>query len=253
MSNFLDLVDNGAPPSVSNASTTRLARIAGLLQASSDGGAFAPLAAGLQASEAVLAQQLLGVGAQGLLSAFHLTAAQLQAAATLFATGTTSATASAGFYRLATGALAAQTMNIVAAAPGRSSLARTGQPWYVSARFAASTAVTAQTLIAAGLYDTSNVAQASMGVNGSVSASFFTLVGGAGGNITTTVAVDTAMHTHRAWRVGGVTFYSVDGVVFTGASDLSQPSSPAWNLANGTDAIVRQLDAIWLSASAQSL
>ncbi|HEY6875593.1 MAG TPA: hypothetical protein VI384_04465 [Candidatus Dormibacteraeota bacterium] len=44
MSNFIDLVDNGVPPPVAPSSTTRLTRIAGQLQASGDGGAYAPVA-----------------------------------------------------------------------------------------------------------------------------------------------------------------------------------------------------------------
>lgn len=250
---YLDILTG--VPLVGPQGTIRIARQGGILVASVDGAAFVPVGQeGAGAAEAALAQSLIGPGANGLLSVFHPTAAHLQAGAAFFSTGSVTATVGAGFYRLSTTAVAAQNANLVPAAPGRSSFCRVGQSWFTSARFAASTAVSAQTKVAGGLYDTSNVAQASMGVNGSVSASFFSLQGGTGGNIITTIAIDTAVHTHRAWRTGGVTYYQIDGgTIFTGTSDLSAPASPGWNLDDGSDATNRAIDMVWLSASAPAL
>lgn len=130
---------------------------------------------------------------------------------------------------------------------------RSGANWFMSARFSITTAVTAQTEAFVGAESNAGTFALAMGVNGAVSAGFFSLKGLTGTPITSTVAVDTALHTHRAWKVGSSIFYQVDNTITAGNADVNVDVMPYLICQNGTDAVNRAMTVIWMSIFAPSL
>ena len=211
-----------------------------------------------QADEALFALGQMGGGSGGgLISFFHQTAFQGDNGGhTVQKIGTGASATGAGVWAVSTGGTAGGIYQAIAGA-GTGFFAtpfRTGQPWFITARFAVTTAITAQTRAGSGAFDTTGgVINLLMGVEGSVSTGFFVLKSTAGASITTTVAIDTAQHTHRAWRVGSTTYYSIDGVIFTGTADISTTCGPAYQVSNGTDNVNRAMNVVWYGGACQAV
>lgn len=204
----------------------------------------------LRGTEAQTANNLLTGG--GLLSTFFWDWSQIGTNGRALSSNGGSSTPVAGAYQVTSSASASRInffdIGIDAGANGSTGF-RTGQPWYTAGRFAVTTAITAQTVASVGLGTGGGVA-AGMGVNGTVSTSFFTLAGSAGSPIVTSIPIDTAMHTHRAWRVGGVTSYQIDGgQIFTGTADIAAGATGFFLLQNGTDTAARTIQLVWQSGA----
>lgn len=242
----LDII--GGTPSVALPGTSRYALIAGIPCVSTDGGLFLPVLGGVRAEEAALAQSLVGRGTQGLAFLFHHTAQELANQQTLQVTGSGVPLAIAGSYRLSTGASAS---TVIQGGVGHDSTSfavgfPVSQPWFVTGRFAVTTAVTAQTRAHVGLCDSTGTPSLSAGIVGATSAAFFSLTGTSGAPIITTIPFDNAKHTHRAWRVGGTSFYQIDGgQIFTGSADIGSASGVFFQLTNGTDLVNRIMEIVF--------
>jgi len=235
----------------------RISLQAGVPSVSVDGGSYGSLAGGQQAAEAAIAQSLIGAGAQGLLPYFHATAILGDNGHTVQKIVSGASATAAGAWTVSTGASASSAYQALAGA-GTGFFAtpfRTGQPWSISARFAVTTAITAQTRAGVTAFDTTGgVTDLQLGVVGSVSTGFFVLNASAGSPIITTIPIDTSMHTFRAWRVGGATFVQIDGgTIFTGTADISTTCGPAIQIGNGTDAVNRAMNVVWYAGACQAL
>lgn len=130
---------------------------------------------------------------------------------------------------------------------------RSGQNWAISARFAVTTAITAQSQAWCGAENNAGTAALAMGVHGPTSTANFVLKGLTGTPINSGVAIDTNFHTHRAWKFGGVTTYMVDNTAVTGNVDVNTDVMPYLIVQNGTDNVNRAMSAIWLAAYSPSL
>jgi hypothetical protein len=132
-------------------------------------------------------------------------------------------------------------------------IVRSGANWAISARFAVTTAITAQTNAWVGCENNAGTNALAMGVVGATSTTNFVLKGLTGTPINSGVAIDTTMRTHRAWRVGTTVAYSVDNTIVTGNADINADVMPYAICQNGTDAVNRAMTVIWMAIFAPSL
>lgn len=199
-----------------------------------------------EADEIALANRLIGPFPGGMSKLFWDYGQRLLDARSVFSNGNT-VTAFAGGFQVDSTAASGRINQFSLGAETASSTTgigfRTGQNWYISGRFSIPTAVTAQTDAWMGLATGSG--QMMMGIHGATSFANFSLTGTAGSAITHPTAFDNLVHTHRAWRVGGTTFYSIDGVIATGSADIATACGLFWLLQNGTDAVNRSIRLIW--------
>lgn len=202
----------------------------------------------LRSSLAIAANNLIGGGAGQLAVVLHPTAILGKSGHGVGTSGSATFSPVPGAYRMTAGSAGGQSVQI-ASVPFGDTIGqgfRTGQPWFFESRFALSTAMVAADLAWMGLIDASVVGGVSAGFHGSVSSGFFTLAGGAGSPITTTIPIDTAIHTHRGWRVGATTTYQIDGgALFTGTTDIGAASVPGGFLQNTGDAVARSMDLVY--------
>jgi|GEM_PF-6542179 len=161
----------------------------------------------------------------------------------------------AGAYQLATGATANSWTRIFAFNDGADfgKSIRTGQNWYISARYKLTTAIDNQVIAFCGAGDSAG-AQLGMGVFGSTSTTNFHLSGPSGTAINGGVAIDTAFHTHRAYRVGATTTYQIDtSTAVTGDVNIATDLTPYCYIQNGTTAAARTMQIVWICAASPSL
>lgn len=206
-------------------------------------------------AEVAFASAQIGQGSNGLLSLFHPTAIWGDNGHTVQKIVSAASANVAGAYQISTGA-SANSSYLMIAGSGAGFFATpfvTAVPWYLSGRFAVTTAITAQTRAGVGAFNFSGATITMLlGVNGATSTGFFSLTPSSGSAIVTTVAIDTNTHTHRAWRVGGTTFYSIDGAVFSNATaDISAACGPMAQVVNGTDAVARTVNLMWYFGASQ--
>lgn len=182
------------------------------------------------------AARLIGNNTNGLAFLIHNTAFQLANAQTVQQNAGTAAAIS-GAYRFTTGAThGALAQGGIGHDSGSFATGfRTTQPWYVFGRFAITTTPDAQTIAQAGLGNSGGSALLAMGVNGSTSHTVFTCAGATGTPVSSDVPVDALQHLHEAWRIGGVTYYQIDGGdIFTGDTDITAAAGCFWQLTNGS-------------------
>lgn len=243
---------------VDNTGTSIIDRVAGKASFSDDNGAtFTAFGTGTgggvgpEASESALAASLITPGSNGLITWFHDAAARGINGVTTTVSGAAPVAIVPGVLRLATAGTTGQFYLILAYDQTIGAFLRGGVDWYVSGRFASPGAIDAGTRICIGSL---RAAHCIAGVNGSLSTSFFSLLGATGGNIITTVPIDGLQHTHRAWRKGAVTSYQIDGgQIFTGTSDIVTAATPEAVLTDSGAGGVRTIDLIWIFSAVPSL
>jgi len=256
VSNFVDFQDNGSQPAPGNASTSRLARVNGVLAVSSDGSPFEPiLVGGPEAQESANAAALLGRG--DLVTLWNPVNFQPQGG-TFFA-GTGSEVTVSGGFQLASGATANSRALRYGTLTGSVGQAfRPGVSWYFSARQAWVTTPAAGTRGGAGMFAGPDTFTITAGVDFAASGSFFCLSGAGGSTsgspIVSTVPFDTAQHTVRAWRVGSVTSFQIDnGAIFTGNLDITVAATFAMIVGNGATAANQATTTQWYFAAVPTL
>lgn len=203
-----------------------------------------------QSNVVALAQKLLG--RSDLLTWWHPAGAAGAAGASNVNGGTATTVPSSGALRLAAGATSGGLARLYPYSPDGSNfmqLLRAGQPWFIAARFALVTTPTTGTILSVGVNNIS--AHLRMGVdvpNGSTT--HYMVDGPTGSTMDSGIAFDTAMHTHVAWRTGGVTSYQIDSnAPVTGNVDVSLDSGPLAWAGNGTNAN-QAMDLVWWAVCA---
>lgn len=134
-------------------------------------------------------------------------------------------------------------------ANGNVSLGGTGSNFYMVARFAASTAIDAQTKIMAGLISSTSLTKfLAVGVNGAIGTTNYCVSVDGGGSIDTGVAINLLWHIFEVYRTGSLTFVRVDGgswvsgnVFATACTAGSEALRTAFYIQNGTTATARKL------------
>jgi hypothetical protein len=249
VSNYIDLQDNGSDPAPGNASTSRIARVAGQLKASADGAPYVPIVPfGDEVTEANYAAQKLSNS--GLMTYFRPLGIEGVSVMPQFMLGATPAKAFvSGALQLSTGTTSNCTAAVISGTDGAnfSKSMRSAADWYFSGRFSIPTTPTTGTQLIIGGWDSSGLTTSiRVGVDVAVNATNYCMVGGAGSAIDSGIPFDVNVkHRFRAWRTGGVSFLQIDNnAPISGTANLSADVCPMVQAHNGTGAN-QALEIVW--------
>jgi hypothetical protein len=156
---------------------------------------------------------------------------------------------SGGVYRITSGATAASIYNLYAntSMVANNSTSR----WFMAMRFRVQTAITAQTIAAAGIWDINTNGSTTVGVFGANSTTNFVVQydgSRTGTFLSTGKSIDTSFHVFYLWCVGDNKIHViVDGGTEASATMGVPAASNSMYLTvgNGTDAVTRNLDIDW--------